>query len=119
MITASDALNSFREKIRVRLTREGNPVIAVALVREAVGKYPSLGGRGETMVNSKIMAVLNSICILFLRHPCTIHHSPHVIVGLTQPSWSWPPKLPKHAHRYDLVWPQRNLHRRILDRKLL
>jgi hypothetical protein len=31
---------------------------------------------------------------------------------------SWPLKLPKHAYRYDLVWPQRNLHRRILDRKL-
>jgi hypothetical protein len=91
MITASDALNSFREKIRVRWTREGNPVLVVALVREAVGKYPSLGGRGET--------VLNSICILFLRHACTIHHSPHVIACLTQPSWSWPPKLPKHPHR--------------------
>jgi hypothetical protein len=45
--------------------------------------------------------------------------APHVIVRLTQPSWSWPLKLPKHAHRYDLVWPQRNLHRRILDRKFL
>ena len=48
MITASDALNSFPEKIRVRWTREGNPVLVVALVREAVGKYPSLGGRGES-----------------------------------------------------------------------
>jgi len=65
MITASDALNSFREKIRVRWTREGNPVLAVALVREAVGKYPSLGGRGET--------VLNSICILFLK--ACLHYS--------------------------------------------
>ena len=55
-------------KIRVRWTRGGKPVLVVALVREAVGKYPSWGGRGET--------VLNSICILFLRHACTIHHSP-------------------------------------------
>jgi hypothetical protein len=86
MSTASDALNSFPEKIRVRWTRECNPVLVVALVREAVGKYPSLGGCGET--------VLNSSCILFLRHACTIHDSPHVIACLTQPSWSWPPKLP-------------------------
>jgi hypothetical protein len=41
------------------------------------------------------------------------------MVRLTRPSWSWPLKLPKHTHAYNLVWPQRNLHRRILDRKLL
>lgn len=41
MITASDVLNSFPEKIRVRWTREGNPLLVVALMGEAVGKYPS------------------------------------------------------------------------------